>query len=38
MGKAAMKATGKPLKVVTTNPDVKVSKYAQRNKNLDFSK
>ena len=36
MGKAAMEATGKPLKVVTTNPNVKVSGKAQANKTLEF--
>jgi putative transposase len=35
-GEAAMKATGKPLKVGTTNPNVKVSGPAQRNPNLDI--
>jgi RHS repeat-associated protein len=38
MGQTARDATGKPLKVVTTNPDVKVSKPAQENKNLEFHK
>jgi hypothetical protein len=36
MGQAAVDTTGKPLKVVTTNPNVKVSKPARRNKNLEF--
>ncbi len=36
MGKAAVDATGGPLKVVTTNPNVKVSKPALENKNLEF--
>jgi hypothetical protein len=36
MGQAAMDATGKPLKVVTTNPNVKVSEPALENKNLEF--
>ncbi|HET7108345.1 MAG TPA: RHS repeat-associated core domain-containing protein [Candidatus Acidoferrum sp.] len=33
-GKAVVDATGKPLVVVTTNPNVKVSKPAQQNPNL----
>jgi hypothetical protein len=36
MGQAAMEATGKPLKLVTTNPNVKVSGKAQANKTLEF--
>jgi len=36
MGQTAVDATGKPLKVVTTNPNVKVSQPAQENKNLQF--
>lgn len=35
-GQAAMDATGKPLVVVTTNPNVQVSKPAQNNPNLDI--
>lgn len=34
MGQAAVDATGQPLKVVTTNPNVTVSRQAQQNKNL----
>jgi len=33
-GKAAVDATGKPLVVVTTNPNVTVSKPAQQNPNV----
>jgi hypothetical protein len=36
MGKGAVDATGKPLVVVTTNPNVKVSAPAQKNPNLDI--
>jgi RHS repeat-associated protein len=36
MGQAAMDKTGQPLKVVTTNPNVKVSKPAQQNRNLQI--
>lgn len=36
MGQAAKDATGQPLKVVTTNPNVKVSGPAQRNQNLQI--
>ncbi|MES2394026.1 MAG: RHS repeat-associated core domain-containing protein [Acidobacteriota bacterium] len=36
MGKAAVAATGLKLLVVTTNPDVKVSRAAQRNPNLEI--
>ena len=36
MGQAARDATGKPLKVVTTNPNVKVSPPARRDENLEF--
>jgi RHS repeat-associated protein len=36
MGQAAKAATGQPLKVVTTNPNVKVSKPALKNENLEF--
>jgi hypothetical protein len=36
MGQAAMDATEKPLKVVTTNPNVTVSKPALKNENLEF--
>jgi len=36
MGQAAMDATEKPLKVVTTNPNVTVSKPALKNENLKF--
>jgi hypothetical protein len=36
MGQAAVDATGKPLKVVTTNPNVKVSQPAQQNENLQI--
>jgi hypothetical protein len=34
MGQTAVDATGKPLKVVTTNPNVRVSVPAQKNPNL----
>jgi len=36
MGQSAVDATGKPLKVVTTNPDVKVSGPALENKKLQI--
>jgi len=36
MGQAAVDETGQPLKVVTTNPNVKVSKPALKNENLEF--
>jgi hypothetical protein len=36
MGSAAMKATGKPLKVITTDPNVKVTQKALQNPNLDI--
>ena len=36
MGQAAVDKTGQPLKVVTTNPNAKVSKPALDNKNLEF--
>jgi RHS repeat-associated protein len=36
MGKAAVAKTGKPLVVVTTNPNVKVSQPAKENPNLDI--
>jgi hypothetical protein len=36
MGQAAQGATGQPLKVVTTNPNVKVSGKALKNENLEF--
>ena len=36
MGQAAMDATGKPLKVITTNPNAHVSVPAQKNPNLDI--
>jgi hypothetical protein len=35
-GQAAMDVTGKPLKVVTTNPNAKVSGPAKNNPNLDI--
>jgi RHS repeat-associated protein len=36
MGQAAMDATGQPLKVITTNPNAKVSGPAKLNQNLDI--
>jgi hypothetical protein len=36
MGQTAMDTTGQPLKVVTTNPNVKVSGPAQENPNLEI--
>jgi len=36
MGQAAVDATGKQLKVVTTNPNGTVSKPAQKNETLEF--
>ncbi|HZI58974.1 MAG TPA: RHS repeat-associated core domain-containing protein [Verrucomicrobiae bacterium] len=36
MGQTAVDATSKPLKVVTTNPNVKVSGPAQKNPNLEI--
>ena len=38
MGKAAVAATGKPLVVIATNPNVTVTKPAQANKTLDIKK
>jgi hypothetical protein len=36
MATAAMKVTGKPLKLVTTNPNVKFSSNLLRNKNIEI--
>jgi hypothetical protein len=37
MGEGAMADTGKPLKVMPTNPNATVSTKAQKNPNLDFT-
>jgi RHS repeat-associated protein len=36
MAKAAMNATGKPLKLVTTNPNVKIAKTVSGNENIEI--
>jgi hypothetical protein len=36
MAAAAMKATGKPLKLVTTNPNVKIAKTVLQNENIEI--
>jgi len=36
MAQAAMKATGKPLKLVTTNPNVKIADTVTGNKNIEI--
>ncbi|HJX84398.1 MAG TPA: RHS repeat-associated core domain-containing protein [Candidatus Angelobacter sp.] len=38
MARAAMKATGKPLKLVTTNPNVKISSKLEGNANIEIVK
>ena len=36
MAGAAMKETGKPLKLVTTNPNAKIAKTVRQNENIEI--
>jgi len=38
MAAAAVKATGQPLKLVTTNPNVKIAKTVLRNEDIQITR